>query len=270
MALADEQGRFGRLEAKDTLPLPGRRSQCAVATWPLARRSPPQTQRDPSEADLPGFRGRGAVPPTKPQPPAWSYSQLFTTCRDIPRAAALSDCWPLNLQKLMNRARTTITYPVPAMRVLLIGAFVVFICLALPRRLFVKLARGFKLARKLHSIPMDDDTPEWKGWRRNQNGTYTPISCETIEEVNARSPERRIALGVLRQLKETDSIEGMSAEYLSMLTPEDDPRVTIELVEKARQSRSGGFSNSSLSIGPRGGTYEMRVSSKGRVYRHYY
>ena len=189
MALADEQGRFGRLEAKDTLPFPGRRSQCAVATWPLARRSPPQTQRDPSVEDLPGFRGRRAVPPTKQQPPAWSYSQLFTTCRDIPRAAALSDCWPLNLQKLMNRARTTITYPVPAMRVLLIGAFVVFICLALPRRLFVKLARGFKLARKLHSIPMDDDTPEWKGWRRNQNGTYTPISCETIEEVNARSPD---------------------------------------------------------------------------------
>jgi len=189
VALADEQGRFGRLEAKDTLPFPGRRSQCAVATWPLARRSPPQTQRDPSVEDLPGFRGRRAVPPTKQQPPAWSYSQLFTTCRDIPRAAALSDCWPLNLQKLMNRARTTITYPVPAMRVLLIGAFVVFICLALPRRLFVKLARGFKLARKLHSIPMDDDTPEWKGWRRNQNGTYTPISCETIEEVNARSPD---------------------------------------------------------------------------------
>jgi hypothetical protein len=189
VALADEQGRFGRLEAKDTLPLPGRRSQCAVATWPLARRSPPQTQRDPSEADLPGFRGRGAVPPTKPQPPAWSYSQLFTTCRDIPRAAALSDCWPLNLQKLMNRARTTIAYPVPAMRVLLIGAFVVFICLALPRRLFVKLARAFKLVRKLHSIPIDDDTPELKGWRRNQNGTYTPISCETIEEVNARSPD---------------------------------------------------------------------------------
>ena len=27
-------------------------------------------------------------------------------------------------------------------------------------------------------------------------------------------------------------MEGMSAEYLSMLTPEDDPRVTVELVEK--------------------------------------
>jgi hypothetical protein len=170
--------------------------------------------------------------------------------------------------KLMIRARVTISYPVTPMGVFLIGAFVVFICLALPRRLFLKLARAFKLEGKLHSIPMDDDTPELKGWRRNQNGTYTPISCETIEDVKARSPERRIALGVLRQLRATDSIEGMSAEYLSMLTPEDDPRVTIELVEKARQARSGGFSNSS--IGPRGGRYEMRISSKGKIYRHYY
>ena len=150
------------------------------------------------------------------------------------------------------------------------AAAVMLICLALPRRLFVKLARPFKLAGKLHSIPMNDDTPELKGWRRNQNGTYTPISSETIEDVKARSPERRIALGVLRQHRATDSIEGMSTEYLSMLTPEDDPRVTIELVEKARQARSGGFSNSSISIGPRGGMYEMRVSSKGRIYRHYY
>ena len=39
-------------------------------------------------------------------------------------------------------------------------------------------------------------------------------------------------MGVLRQLRATDSMEGMSAEYLSMLTPEDDPRVTVELVEK--------------------------------------
>jgi hypothetical protein len=77
-------------------------------------------------------------------------------------------------------------------------------------------------------------------------------------------------MGVLRQLRATDSIEGMSAEYLSMLTPEDDPRVTVELVEKARRAKSGGFSSSSISIGPRGGTYAMRVSSKGRVYRHYY
>ena len=249
---------------------PGRRSQCAVAAWPLARRSPPQPPGDLSAAALSGLSGRGAVPPTKPRPPAWRYSQLFTTCRVTPRSAAQAECLPLNLQKLMNRARTTIAYKVPAMRVFLIGAFVMFICLAQPRRLFVSLVRAFKLVGKIHSIPMNDDTPELKGWRRNQNATYTPISCETIEDVKARSPERRIALGVLRQLRATDSIEGMSAEYLSMLTPEDDPRVTIELVEKARQARSGGFSNSSISIGPRGGTYEMRVSSKGRIYRHYY
>ncbi len=169
---------------------PGRRSQCAVVTWPLARRSPPHPPGDLS------------------------------------------------------------------------AAAVMLICLALPRRLFVKLARPFKLAGKLHSIPMNDDTPELKGWRRNQNGTYTPISSETIEDVKARSPERRIALGVLRQLRATDSIEGMSTEYLSMLTPEDDPRVTVELVQKARQAKSGGFSNSS--IDPRGGRHEMRMSSKGK------
>ena len=49
------------------------------------------------------------------------------------------------------------------MHVFLIGAFVVFICLSLPRRLFVKLARAFKLVGKLHSIPTNDDTPELKG-----------------------------------------------------------------------------------------------------------
>ena len=118
-----------------------------------------------------------------------------------------------------------------------------------------------------YSVPMDNENPELKGWQRNENGTYTPISCASLD-LNAFSQERRIALSVLRQLRATDSIEGMSAEYLSMLTPEDDPRVTIELVEKARQARSGGFSNSS--IGPRGGRYEMRISSKGKIYRHYY
>jgi hypothetical protein len=117
---------------------------------------------------------------------------------------------------------------------------------------------------------MDDVIPEQKGWLRNENGTYTPISCIVTQDVNALSPERRIALSVLRQLRASDSIEGMSPEYLSTLTPEDDPRVTIELVEKAKQANSKGFYSSSIhSIGPRGGIYELRISSNGRMYRHY-
>jgi hypothetical protein len=117
---------------------------------------------------------------------------------------------------------------------------------------------------------MDDVIPEQKGWVRNENGTYTPVSCEIIQDVNAPSSERRIALSVLRQLRASDSIEGMSPEYLSTLTPEDDPRVTIELVEKAKQANSKVFySSSNYSIGPRGGIYEVRISSNGRMYRHY-
>jgi hypothetical protein len=117
---------------------------------------------------------------------------------------------------------------------------------------------------------MDDMIPEQKGWRRNENGTYTPISCETIQDVNECSPERKIALRVLYQLRACDSIEGMSPEYLSTLTPEDDPRVTIELVEKAKQAKSKSFYvSSNYSIGPRGGIYELRISSNEKMYRHY-
>ena len=71
----------------------------------------------------------------------------------------------------------------------------------------------------LHSIKMDDETREIKGWRLNSDGTYTPISCATIEDAQAPSRERRIALDVLRRLRATDSIEGLSAEYMSTLTP---------------------------------------------------
>jgi hypothetical protein len=141
------------------------------------------------------------------------------------------------------------------------------IVITLTRRLFAKLAKSFKLATMQYSVPMDNENPELKGWRRNVNGTYTPISC-VDQDLNAFSRERRIALSVLRQLRVADSIEGMSAEYLSLLTPEDDPRVTTELVEKAKKTKANGFSRSS--IGPRGGRYEMRTSSKGRVYRQYY
>jgi hypothetical protein len=141
------------------------------------------------------------------------------------------------------------------------------IVITLTRSLFVKLVKSFRFARMQHPVPMDNENPELKGWRRNENGTYTPISCAN-GDLNAYSRERRIALSVLRQLRVADSIEGMSAEYLSLLTPEDDPRVTIELVEKAKQTKANGFSRSS--IGPRGGRYEMRTSSKGRVYRQYY
>jgi hypothetical protein len=135
------------------------------------------------------------------------------------------------------------------------------------RNLFVKPAKSFRLARIKYPIPMDDENPELKGWRRNENGTYTPISCVN-RDPNAFSQERRIALSILRRLRAADNIEGMSAEYLSTLTPEDDPKVTIELVEKAKLAKANGFSRSS--IGPRGGRYEMRISSKGRVYRQYY
>jgi hypothetical protein len=141
------------------------------------------------------------------------------------------------------------------------------IVIALTRSLFVKLAKSFRLARMQRPVPMENENPELKGWRRNENGTYTPISCVN-GDLNAFSKERRIALSVLRQLRATDSIEGMSAEYLSLLTPEDDPRVTTELVEKAKQTRANSFTSSS--IGPRGGRYEMRTSSKGKVYRQYY
>jgi hypothetical protein len=139
------------------------------------------------------------------------------------------------------------------------------IVITLTRSLFVKLAKSFRLARMKYPVPMDDENPELKGWRRNEN--YTPISCVN-GDLNAFSKERRIALSVLRRLRATDSIEGMSAEYLSLLTPEDDPRVAIELVEKAKQIRANSFTSSS--IGPRGGRYEMRTSSKGKVYRQYY
>jgi hypothetical protein len=141
------------------------------------------------------------------------------------------------------------------------------IVITLTRSFFVKLAKSFRLAKIKYPTPMDDENPELKGWRRNENRTYTPISCVN-RDPNAFSQERRIALSILRRLRATDSIEGMSAEYLSTLTPEDDPRVTIELVERAKQSKANGFSSSS--IGPRGGRYEMRTSSKGRVYRQYY
>jgi hypothetical protein len=111
-----------------------------------------------------------------------------------------------------------------------------YIVIALIRSLFVKLAKSFRLARKQYSVPMDNENPELKGWRRNKNGTYTPISCVN-SDLNAFSKKRRIALSILRQLRATESIEGMSAEYLCTLTPEDDPRVTIELVEKAKQAK---------------------------------
>ena len=142
-----------------------------------------------------------------------------------------------------------------------------YIVIALILSLFVKLAKSFRLARMQYPVPMDNENPELKGWRRNENGTYTPISCVN-SDLNAFSKERRIALSILRQLRATDSLEGMSAEYLSLLTPEDDPRVTTELVEKAKQSKANGFSRTS--IGPRGGRYEMRTSSKGKAYRQYY
>jgi len=160
-------------------------------------------------------------------------------------------------------------HPAPAVRVLLIGiALVMLIYLALSHRLLVKLARTVRLASRVRSLPMDDETLEFKGWRRNDNGTYTPISCGTLEDARERSPERRNALGVLRQLRATDGIEGMAPEYLSTLTPDDDPRVTDELVEKAKQAKSKGLASSS--VGPRGGRCEMRISSKGKMYRHYY
>ena len=141
------------------------------------------------------------------------------------------------------------------------------IFITLSRSLLVKLAKPFSLARMQYPIPMDEENPELNGWRRNENGTYTPVSCVN-RDLNAFSQERRIALSILRQLRAADSIEGMSIEYLSLLTPEDDPRVTIELVEKAKQTKANGFTSSS--IGPRGGKYEMRTNSKGRVYRQYY
>jgi len=114
-------------------------------------------------------------------------------------------------------------------------------------------------------VLMENENPELKGWRRNENGTYTPISC-VDGDLNAFSKERRIALSVLGQLRVTDSIEGMSAEYLSLLTPEDDPRVTTELVEKAKQTKANGFSRTS--IGPRGGRYETRTQQNYRQVRH--